>query len=340
MRRNRLIATGAASLFCGLAALGALALGAPKPTTPPPAAEQGQVKINLSKTSDVLDFQNAVIGDTTQGTVTVSNGGKLAAEFRLSGLLQTEQSTVGATALANQLQLSVYKTFPSAAETLVYTGSISNFNTQSFNLGTLYPPKGSLTPKSVNLRFKLEFPTTGDADGDNALQNLGPFDERFVIDAAQRASVAGSINPDSSSGTERAGALNSQDTAQLRSSGLGSVREVETSAPDAVADHRPATDSTTSAGDNLRDTSATSPKPEASKDSPGGSSRREDAAPQNEVASKQRSHAPESVGVATAGNGEARSSGLTLTTVLAAALTILAGLGLLFTLPTTSGRIR
>ena len=194
MRQRRLISTGVASLLCGLAALATLALGAPKdpkagngPPSQVPVGN-GQVEITLSKTSDVLNFSNAVIGDYRTGSVTVGNGGKLAADFSLSGDLVIPTTSPGASALADQLQLQVSRTASNTSPTPLYLGSVSGFNAAgALPLGKLYPKQGPKQPKSVTLNFQLSFPSTGTDAGDNALQNLGPIDQRFVIDAAQSA---------------------------------------------------------------------------------------------------------------------------------------------------------
>jgi hypothetical protein len=182
MRRNRLIKTGAAGLLCGLAALATFALAAPKNPPKGPPAEvprgNGQVEIGLSKDSNMLDFENAAIGDHTNDSVVVSNAGKLAADFELAGELNATQS---AGPLADQLQLIVSK-----GTTQLYSGSVAGFNAAgSLPLGTLYPKQGDRTPKNVTLNFQLSFPTTGSDAVDNALQNLGPIDQRFRIDATQ-----------------------------------------------------------------------------------------------------------------------------------------------------------
>ena len=189
MRQRRLISTGVASLLCGLAALATLALGAPKDPKPgngPPSQVppgNGQVDITLSKTSDVLDLSNAVIGDTKSGSVTVGNGGKQAADFTLTGDLVIPVTSPGADALADQMQLQVSKT-AGAATTQLYSGSITGFNAAgALPLGIIYPPHGPKQPKSVTLNFELSFPSTGTDAGDNALQDLGPIDQRFVIHA-------------------------------------------------------------------------------------------------------------------------------------------------------------
>jgi hypothetical protein len=197
MRQRRLISTGAAGLLCGLAALATLALGAPKnPPNGPPAdvpRGNGQVEIGLSKDSNVLNFDNAAIGDHTNGSVVVSNAGKLAADFALTGAITAPQS---ASALTDQLQLAVSK-----GNTPLYSGSVSGFNAAgSLPLGTLYPKQGSRTPKNVTLNFQLSFPTTGGDAADNALQNLGPIDQRLRIDATQHTG-AQSNGPGNGNGT-------------------------------------------------------------------------------------------------------------------------------------------
>jgi hypothetical protein len=187
MRHRRLISTGAACLLCGLAALATLALGAPKnPPNGPPAdvpRGNGQVKIGLSKGSNVIDLPNAAIGDNTNDSVVVSNDGRLAADFQLAGDLVVPAGAQGATALADQLQLVV-----SQGTTQLYSGSVAGFNAAgAFALGTLYPTQGSRTPTSLTLNFDLSFPSTGDDADDNALQNLGPIDQQFRIDATQQS---------------------------------------------------------------------------------------------------------------------------------------------------------
>ena len=178
MRRNRLIKTGAAGLLCGLAALATLALAAPKNPPKNPPNGNGQVQIGLSKDSNVLDFENAAIGDHTNDSVVVRNDGKLAADFKLKGQMTAPQS---ASPLANRLRLVISK-----GTTQLYSGSVAGFNAASgFNLGTLYPQQGSRTPKNLTLNFQLSLPSTGTNVGDNLLQNLGPIDQRFRIDAVQ-----------------------------------------------------------------------------------------------------------------------------------------------------------
>jgi hypothetical protein len=197
MRRKRLIQTGAASLLCGLAGLATLALGAPKnpPKGPPanPPAGNGQVEIGLNKNSNMLDFQNAAIGDHTNDSVVVSNAGKLAADFRLVGEMAAAQS---AGPLDDQLQLIVSK-----GTTQLYSGSVAGFNAApGFELGTLYPKQGNRSPKNITLNFQLSFPTTGSDVGDNLLQSLGPIDQRFRIDATQHTGAQSSRPADATGG--------------------------------------------------------------------------------------------------------------------------------------------
>src|SRR5688572_15020071 len=191
MRRNRLIKTGAAGLLCGLAALATLAFAAPKnPPKGPPADTprgNGQVEIGLSKDSNVLDFENAAIGDHTNDSFVVSNDGKLAADFKLVGQMTAPQS---AGPLADRLQLVVSK-----GATQLYSGSVAGFNAAAgFDLGTLHPKQGSRTPKNLILNFQLSLPSTGGNAGDNVLQSLGPIDQRFRIDAVQNTGAQSNGN--------------------------------------------------------------------------------------------------------------------------------------------------
>lgn len=182
MRRNRLIKTGAAGLLCGLAALATLALAAPKNPPKNPPNGNGQVEIGLSKDSNMLDFTDAAIGDHTNDSVVVRNDGKLAADFKLVGQMTAPQS---ASPLANRLRLVVSK-----GTTQLYSGSVAGFNAASgFSLGTLYPQQGNRSPKNLTLNFQLSLPSTGTNAGDNLLQNLGPIDQRFRIDAVQNTAA-------------------------------------------------------------------------------------------------------------------------------------------------------
>jgi hypothetical protein len=188
MRRNRLIKTGAAGLLCGLAALATLALAAPKNPPKNPPNGNGQVEIGLSKDSNVLDFENAAIGDNTNDSVVVRNDGKLAADFKLVGQMTAPQS---ASPLANRLRLVVTK-----GATQLYSGSVAGFNAATgFNLGTLYPQQGNRTPKNLTLNFRLSLPSAGGSAGDNSLQNLGPIDQRFRIDAVQNTGAQSNSPP-------------------------------------------------------------------------------------------------------------------------------------------------
>ena len=136
------------------------------------------MEIGLSKTSNMLDFQNAAIGDHTNDSVVVSNDGKLAADFKLAGELDAVQS---AGPLDDQLQLIVSK-----GTTQLYSGSVAGFNAaDGFDLGTLYPKQGNRSPKNLTLNFQLSFPTTGTDAGDDLLQSLGPIDQRFRVNATQ-----------------------------------------------------------------------------------------------------------------------------------------------------------
>jgi hypothetical protein len=186
MRRKRLISTGVAGLLCGLATLATLALGAPQGPPAGVPVGHGQVDIGLDKGADVLDLPNAAIGDHKSGSVVVSNAGRLAADFALAGDLQVPSGAQGVSALTSQLQLVVSKSQAGGPTTQLYSGSVSGFNAAgSFALGTLQPRQGSRTPKELTLNFQLSFPSTGSAAGDNALQNLGPIDQRFRIEATQ-----------------------------------------------------------------------------------------------------------------------------------------------------------
>ena len=342
MRRNRLIATGAAGLLCSLAALGTYAFGAGKnPPKPPTDNAKGGVKVVLSKSSNVLNFQNAVIGDYTQGAVTVSNGGTVAASFRLKGEISQPTSYE---ALTDRLQLSVFRAYPNAGEVNIYNGSVTGFNAAAtgHDLGTLFPAAGAQTPKSVNLRFELSLPSRVGED-DNVLQNIGPFDQRFVFEATQRTTVAGSVRPGTETTVAQNGTFGGSDsttkdsTKRIRSVATGESRQTQSSSGQAGE-----------SGSNLQ--TASSREVGGSSSAGGaGSDKKADKVEKHErePASDARREAhqahgspqPESVSVASAGE-RIGAGGWSLTTLLLGGLTIFAAVGLLLTLPTTWGRIR
>ncbi len=147
----------------------------------------GQVEIGLSQSSNVLDLANAAIGDSKSGSVVVSNAGKLAADFALVGDLHIPTGAQGVAALTNQLQLVVSKSQTGSPTTQLFSGSVAAFNADDgFPLGVLYPKQGNRSPKNLTLNFQLSFPSTGTNAGDNALQNLGPIDQQFLIEATQQ----------------------------------------------------------------------------------------------------------------------------------------------------------
>ena len=338
MRRNRLIATGAAGLLCGLAALGTLAFGAAKnPPKPPTDNAKGGVKVVLDKTSNVLNFENAVIDDSTEGTVTVSNGGTVVASFRLIGELNVPQSSGDVSALTNQLQLDVYK---SGADTPLYTGSVAGFNAASgFDLGALYPSQGVQTPKSVTLRFALSLPGTEDDATDNLLQGLGPFDQRFRFEATQRTTVAASPRPGIETTDVTSGSFGGANTApkdsaeRIRSLGTGESRQSQGSV-ESSSSVQPA-----SSGHTRESTPVAHAGSEKKADKPEKQDKRAPVAEKRREAERGNgSHPPDSVGVASAGGRVA--GGWSLTTLLFGGLTIFAAVGLLLTLPTTWGRTR
>lgn len=193
MRQTRSIATGVASLLVGLAALAAIAFtasGGGKPATVPPGSpNDNQVDITLSGMTG-LGLQNAVIGDRTDGAMTVTNAGNTSSDVVLSGSTSAQSASI--TTLAQQLRLVIYKNHDNTGNP-VFEGTVAAFNSSApIPLGMLGKPKGNgkgngapQAPASMTLYFHVTL--LGYTSGqDNALQNLG-LTETFHVRADRHA---------------------------------------------------------------------------------------------------------------------------------------------------------
>jgi spore coat-associated protein N len=165
-------------ILLSLAALGAISVAAIGGTsanftaTPTSissnAFASGSLTMTRSGTGAVLNASTMKIGDTTTGSITITNTGNLAGAYTLQG------SSSGSAALAAQLRLTVYKDVDSG--TAIYDGPLGSF---SAALGTFAASTGAHT-----FYFHASLPTTGSDAGDNLLQGLSA-DETFTWTATQ-----------------------------------------------------------------------------------------------------------------------------------------------------------
>jgi len=98
------------------------------------------------------------IGDSTSGSVTITNTGSLAAVYTL------DSSVSGSSALAGQLRLKIYKDVDNSG-TAVYDGALSGVGSAA--LGTF-----AANGDAHTFYFHVSLPTTGTDAGDNAFQGL------------------------------------------------------------------------------------------------------------------------------------------------------------------------
>jgi hypothetical protein len=98
------------------------------------------------------------IGDTSNGSITITNTGSLAAVYSLDGSLS------GSSALGNQLTLKIYKDADNTGSP-IYNGTLAALG--SISLGTF-----SAGGDAHTYYFHVSLPTTGADAGDNAFQGL------------------------------------------------------------------------------------------------------------------------------------------------------------------------
>lgn len=115
----------------------------------------GTLSMTSSGSGAIFSAANMKIGDTATGSVTINNTGSLAAAYALSGAI------TGDATLAGDLKLKIYADVDSG--TPIFDGSLDGVS--NLALGTFAATSGSHT-----YYFHISLPTTGSADGDNALQ--------------------------------------------------------------------------------------------------------------------------------------------------------------------------
>lgn len=118
----------------------------------------GSLTMSRSGSGAIFSAGAMKIGDSADGSVTITNTGNLAGVYTLGG------STSGSATLAGQLQLTIYKDADNSG-TPIYSGALSGVT--SVALGTF-----AASGDAHTFYFHVSFPTTGTSAGDNALQGL------------------------------------------------------------------------------------------------------------------------------------------------------------------------
>src|SRR5436309_470106 len=142
MRVLRSLVASRRRLFASIAALGAVTIAAvggtyanftaTPLTIPNNAITTGTLELQRSGSGAVLTAQALKVGDTANGSVTITNTGTLTGTFTLSGALEGGSDAI----LAGQLRLVVYEDSDGSG-TPVYDGAFSAFG--SAGLGTFGP---------------------------------------------------------------------------------------------------------------------------------------------------------------------------------------------------------
>ncbi len=122
------------------------------------AFASGSLTMSRSGSGAVLSASAMKIGDSTSGSVTITNTGSLAAVYTL------DSSVSGSSALAGQLRLKIYKDVDNSG-TAVYDGALSGVGSAA--LGTF-----AANGDAHTFYFHVSLPTTGTDAGDNAFQGL------------------------------------------------------------------------------------------------------------------------------------------------------------------------
>jgi spore coat-associated protein N len=134
------------------------------------AFASGTLTMSSSSNSAIFSSAAMKIGDTANGSITITNTGTLAGAYTLQGSLVSGSSA----SLASQLHLTVYKDVDGG--TAIYNNSLGGF---SASLGTFAASGGAHT-----FYFHVSLPSTGTDAGDNFLQGLSA-DETFTWTAVQ-----------------------------------------------------------------------------------------------------------------------------------------------------------
>ena len=123
------------------------------------AFSTGSLTMSRSGSGAIFSAAAMKIGDTSTGSVTITNTGTLAGVYTLAG------SSSGSATLAGQLHVVIYKDTDGDSASKLYDGSLSALG--SLGLGTFAASGGSHT-----YYFHIDLPSTGTDAGDNAFQGL------------------------------------------------------------------------------------------------------------------------------------------------------------------------
>jgi hypothetical protein len=129
----------------------------------------GSLAMSRSNSGAILSLSAMKIGDTTSGSVTITNTGTLSGAYTLAG------SSSGDAALAGQLHLTVYK--DTDGGTALYSGTLAGFS--SVGLGTF-----AASGDAHTFYFHVSLPSAGSDAADNLLQGLSAS-ESFTWTATQ-----------------------------------------------------------------------------------------------------------------------------------------------------------
>jgi hypothetical protein len=129
----------------------------------------GSLAMSRSGSGAILSLSAMKIGDSTSGSVTITNTGNLAGAYTLTG------ASSGSSALAGQLHLTIYK--DADGGTAIYDGTLSGFSSTS--LGTF-----SASGDAHTFYFHVSLPSAGSDAADNLLQGLSAS-ESFTWTATQ-----------------------------------------------------------------------------------------------------------------------------------------------------------
>lgn len=129
----------------------------------------GSLAMSRSGSGAILTLSAMKIGDSTSGSVTITNTGTLAGAYTLSG------SSSGDAALTGQLHLTVYK--DTDGGTALYSGTLAGFS--SVGLGTF-----AASGDAHTFYFHVSLPSAGSDAADNLLQGLSAS-ESFTWTATQ-----------------------------------------------------------------------------------------------------------------------------------------------------------
>jgi hypothetical protein len=116
----------------------------------------GVLTMSRSGSGALFSAQGMKIGDTVDGSVTITNTGTLAGAYTLAG------SSSGSSALAGQLTLKIYKDADNSGSP-VYSGALSGFTSAS--LGTF-----AANGDAHTFYFHVSLPSAGSDASDNLLQ--------------------------------------------------------------------------------------------------------------------------------------------------------------------------